>query len=94
MYALGKSVDVQLRDHGKPYDGKVGVGQDGTIFGLVAEFYGELSYMSYRLDEYFVPSDVVATTRAKSGLFYFDVGNELTIDVDELERAFRELGLL
>lgn len=92
IYDLGKSVAVTLERHGKPEPGEVGVNVDGTMFGYVSR--GALTLMSYSLDSTFVPMEVVATTRERGALFFFDVGNDFTISADELERAFRELGLL
>lgn len=92
QYKLGKSVAVELERRGKPEAGEVGVNRDGTVFGYVSR--GALSLMSYSLDSTFVPAEVIATTRERGGLFFFDFGNDFTISADELERAFRELRLL
>lgn len=91
-YELGKSVSVRLHSRGKPVNGEVGVSADGTTFGYVSR--GQLSHMSYYLDKWFVPAEVVAEARAQGGKFYFDVGNVFTIDADVLEDAFRRLDLL
>jgi glucose-6-phosphate 1-dehydrogenase len=91
-YDLGKSVAVTLLRHGKPEPGEVGVNTDRTIFGYVAR--GELTHMSYRLNEYFVPANVISARREKGIPFYFHAGDRLSISASELERAFRELGLL
>ena len=80
-YELGKSV------------GRVGLNKAGTMFGHVSRFHNDsLSFMSYSLDQYFVPKEVVADARARGGQFYF-MGNEFMISADELERAFKELGI-
>lgn len=91
-YDLGKSVAVTLLRHGKPEPGEVGVNADGTIFGYVVR--GELTHMSYRLDEYFVPAEVIARRGDGDTPFYFDAGGRFAISIYELERAFRALGLL
>lgn len=91
-YELGKSVSVRVHSRGVPENGEVGVNEDRTIFGYVA--YGRITHMSYRLDEFFVPSEVIANTRGGDGKFYFDWGNKFTIDADVLEDAFRRLDLL
>lgn len=94
-YTVGKSVSVRMHKRGAPFNGAVGVNVDGTIFGYVSQFHVDsLSHMSYYLDKYFVPREVVAQTRKNGGKFYFDAGNEITINADVLEDAFRRLGIL
>lgn len=90
----------------KTFDGKVGVSTCGTIFGLVDGWSlpydlpnARLTHMSYRLDKYFVPAEVIARLREPAfGKFLFNAGgmgmSALWVEVDDLEDAFRELGLL
>jgi hypothetical protein len=92
----------------KTYDGQVGVTEDGGVFGLVWGFHmphyrsgaQELSHMAYYLDEYFQPAKVIARMREDDefGIFLFNAGgmgiSALWAEVDDMERAFQELGLL
>lgn len=92
LYDLGKSVAVTLEYGGKSEPGEVGINKDGTVFGYVSR--GAITFMSYLLSDHFIPAKVIALCREKDAPFYFDYGNKFTISADELERAFRELGIL
>jgi hypothetical protein len=98
----------EIRDEiDQMYDGRVGVSADGEVFGLVDGWSlpyelenARLTHMAYRLDKYFQPADVIARMREGefTGRFLFNAGgmgmSALWAEVDDLERAFRELGLL
>lgn len=61
-----------------------------------------LSHMSYYLDEWFAPAKVIERLRDEvlnpQGRFLFNAGGmgmaALWVEADDMERAFRELGLL
>lgn len=93
----------------KIYEARVGVSRDGEIFGLVDDWHLSydlpddcirISMMSYRLDEYFVPAEVIDRMRddGANGRFLFNAGGmgvvALWAEADDMERAFRELDLL
>lgn len=62
---------------------------DHKVFGIV--YYGEMSYMSYRVD------DLTPVEDFKRKYFYFDAGGNgrpIRLPKDELEKAYRTLGLL
>lgn len=105
----GIDQDADLYVIDKIYEARVGVSRDGEIFGLVDDWHLpydlpddviRLSMMSYRLDEFFVPADVIARLREPGiiGRFLFNAGGmgvaALWAEADDMERAFRDLGLL
>jgi hypothetical protein len=93
------------------YDGRVGVTEDepgkDRIFGLIWGWSlsyevdpPELTHMSYYLDKYFQPAEIIARMREEGqmSIFLFNAGgmgmSALWAEVDDMERAFQELGLL
>jgi hypothetical protein len=103
-----KANDPERFEVSKTFNGRVGVTADEKIFGLVRGWHmphylpevPELSHMSYRLDEYFRPAEVIARMREEGQLkiFLFNAGgmgmSALWAEVDDMERAFQELDLL
>jgi hypothetical protein len=100
---------MEIRDEvDRVFEARVAVNHDGTIFGLVDDWYLpydlpdhviRLSMMSYYLDKYFQPAEVIARLReaGANGRFLFDAGQSrapLWAEADDMERAFQELGLL
>jgi hypothetical protein len=105
----GTKADDPVRfEVAKIFNGQVGTTQDGKIFGLIHGYHWpnyrpevpELTHMSYRLDEYFQPAEVIAKMRedGQLGVFLFNVGgmgvSALWAEADDMEQAFRELDLL
>lgn len=98
MYKCDKSTEVTILVNGKERKTKIGIAttfDNRQIFGL-CEFFDEdiLSHLCYGL-EYFSPKEAVDR---KFPVFYFYMGspieNSIAIKRDELERGFKELGLL
>ena len=90
------------------YDGRVGVSVDGKVFGLVDDWHlpynlasARLSHMSYYCDgDNFDAAESLAWMRSPGhrGIWLFNGGgmgmSALWATADDMERAFRELGLL
>lgn len=90
------------------YDDRGVPDQELTVFGLIFPRDYEISHMAYTVDRYFNPPEVLAKRREpqraddpehRRSWLFFDAGTnpaypEIRISGDELERVFRELGLL
>lgn len=99
-----KTCKIMVMYAGKPQEWTAGVGYRDVeppftdhLFGLMhkgAEQY--MTHFSYGLDKYFQPAKVLERL-GTDGWFYFDMGttcSEIKASAAEMEKVFRELGLI
>jgi hypothetical protein len=69
-----------------------GYDPEKKIFGLMQ--YEAFTMICYHVDDYFVPKRILARTRSNGGNFVLHMGARMVIHADELERVFRDLGMI
>lgn len=81
---------VTIRD--KEFEETFGYDEEKKIFGLMQ--HGMFSFIAYSVDDYFKPNRILVQTRSNGGNFVLHVGARMVIHADELEKVFRELGMI
>jgi hypothetical protein len=99
-----RTVKIMVLYGGKPEEWTAGVGYrdveppfTSRLFGLMHPRAPEsMTHFAYGLDQYFQPAEVIERLKTDKW-FYFDAGTtctEIKASAAEMERVFRELGLI
>ena len=99
-----KTCKIMVLYAGQPKEWVAGTGYrdveppfTSRLFGLMDNYAPELmTHFAYGIDQYFVPAEVIERLKTTKW-FYFDAGQtcpEIKASAAEMERVFRELGLI